>query len=167
MHCLSVCLSKRITQKRLLRLTWLFYTRSVIHGARSSSKVIRIGSWPGLWNLLKDSSPLGDRTKYAIKVRHDVKRALWRKHVLGRHMHVSHSERRSVISGCLGSDVRWICHQSSVSAHVSEPLFSGVIFHVTESDDRDDEGQPINGQKTSPSGNSKQQRGEFNKKVSQ
>ena len=47
------------------------------------------------------------------------------------------------------------------------PLFSGVIFHVTESDDRDDEGQPINngGQKTSPSGNSKNRRGEFNKKV--
>ena len=42
----------------------------------SSSKMIRNGSGSGLKNLYKVSSPLRDRTKYAIKVRHDVRRAL-------------------------------------------------------------------------------------------
>ena len=41
------------------------------------------GSGSGLKNLFKDSSPLGDRTKYAIKRHHDVKLALWWKHAFG------------------------------------------------------------------------------------
>ena len=40
----------------------VFYTRIIIPMARS-----------GFNNLLKDSSPLRDRTKYYIKVRHDIK----------------------------------------------------------------------------------------------
>ena len=40
-----------------------FHPRSVIPVARCSSKMIRIRS--GLKNLFKDSSPLGDRTKYS------------------------------------------------------------------------------------------------------
>ena len=39
-------------------------------------------------NVLKDSSPLRGRTKYAIKVCHNVKRALWWKHVLRHHSSV-------------------------------------------------------------------------------
>ena len=43
---------------------------------RPSPEMIRIGSGSGLENLFTDSSTLGDRTKYAIKIRHDVIRAL-------------------------------------------------------------------------------------------
>ena len=38
------------------------------------------GSGSGLKQLFKDSSPLVDRIKFAIKVHHNVKRALWWKH---------------------------------------------------------------------------------------
>ena len=37
-----VCLSVRVTQKLLLRLTSFFYTRRSIHVAQSSSKMIQI-----------------------------------------------------------------------------------------------------------------------------
>ena len=58
----SVCLYLRVTQKLSLRLSWFFYTRSIIPVVRSSSKIIRI--WMRIW------------TKCASKERHDVKRAL-------------------------------------------------------------------------------------------
>ena len=36
--CLIVlCLSGRVTQKLLLRLSWIFYTKSIMHVARSTS----------------------------------------------------------------------------------------------------------------------------------
>ena len=59
--CLYVCLSERYIKK--YRSVWLdfVYARSIIPMARSSCKKIRI------W------------TQDAIKVRHDVNRALWRK----------------------------------------------------------------------------------------
>ena len=44
--CRSVCLSGRITQKLALRSICFFYTRSITHVARSSSRMIRI------WDLL-------------------------------------------------------------------------------------------------------------------
>ena len=46
--------------------------------------------WSG--SGLKDSSPLEDRTKYAVKFHRDVKRALWRKNGLWRRMCVIASE---------------------------------------------------------------------------
>ena len=58
-------------------------------------------SWPGsgsrLKNLFKDSSSLGDRTTYAINLRHDVKCVLWWKHVLRRHMCASTKEGLSFL----------------------------------------------------------------------
>ena len=74
---LSVCLSGRATQKLSLRFTWFFYTRSVIPVPRASSNMIWI--WTRT-DVFKDPSPLGDRTKYAMKVRHSVKDPLWWKH---------------------------------------------------------------------------------------
>ena len=40
------------------------------------STMIRFGIRVGLMVLFKDSSRLGDRTKYATKVRHDVNRVV-------------------------------------------------------------------------------------------
>ena len=65
-------LSRRVAQKLSLRLTLIFYTQSIIPMARSSPRL----SESGLKNVLKDSLPLRDRAKYAIKVCHDVNRAL-------------------------------------------------------------------------------------------
>ena len=86
--CLCVCLSGRVTQKLSLRLTLCFYKRSVIPVARPSCKR----------NLLKDSSPLQDRTEHAIKVCHDVKHAMQKCVMTSQ---VRHSERRSAIV-CIG-----------------------------------------------------------------
>ena len=57
---LLMCNSKTTAPIDLICLHNEFYTRDSVL----------------LENLLKDSSPSGDRTKYAVKMRHDVKRAL-------------------------------------------------------------------------------------------
>ena len=69
---LSVCLSGRLTQKLLLRLT-SFFTHQIIYPWLGPP--LRL-SGSGLKNLLNDSFPLGDTTKYAIKLCHNVKRPL-------------------------------------------------------------------------------------------
>ena len=70
--CLSVCPDAYVKNYRsdLLDL----FAQEVVYPSLGHS-LRRSGS--GLKNLFKESSPLEDRTKYAIiKVRHDFKRAL-------------------------------------------------------------------------------------------
>ena len=69
-------MSERVAQTIIIidPIDLIFSTRSFMSVARSSSKITRAGrnrSGYGLKNYYKDSSPLGDRTKYAIKVRCD------------------------------------------------------------------------------------------------
>ena len=71
--CLSVCLSGRVTPKILLRLNQFFFTQEVLYpwlgpALRWSGSGIWIWTEKNLFQ--RDSSPLGDRIKYAIKVRH-------------------------------------------------------------------------------------------------
>ena len=56
--------------KIIFPIDLIFYTTIIMTVARSSSKVIRTPE------LYKVSSPLRDRTKYDIKVHHDVKHLL-------------------------------------------------------------------------------------------
>ena len=78
----SVCLSVRTrNSKTIATIDSIFYTINSMPVARSSSSSsdtvsFQIGSRSELKNIFNDSSPSGDRTKYATKVRHDVKRAL-------------------------------------------------------------------------------------------
>ena len=76
--CLSVCQYVCLRNSKTIAPID-FYTRSIIPVARSSSKITGLGSASGHKNLLKDSSPLRDRTKYAIRVRHNVIRAVPKK----------------------------------------------------------------------------------------
>ena len=59
------------------------------------------GSGCGLNNLFKDSSPLRERTKFDIKIRHNVKLTLWWKHALWRHMCIIASEGLSSLIALL------------------------------------------------------------------
>ena len=89
MH-LSVCMSVRVrNSKTIAPIDLIFYTRSITAMAQSSSKKtwIRIRIWTQEC-IFKDSSPLVDRTKYAIKV------------LLGKHV-LWGNERGSLISDCL------------------------------------------------------------------
>ena len=69
---------------------------------RSSSTIIRIRIGSGLHNLFKDSSPFRDRANCAIKVCHDVERALYETIMTS---HVYHGERRSASMIALF----WLC----------------------------------------------------------
>ena len=71
--CLSVCLSVRTRNKKTIApIDLIFYTRSIgLLYPWLGLPLRRSGSRRN--NSFKDSSPLGDGTKYVIKVRHDVK----------------------------------------------------------------------------------------------
>ena len=68
--CLSVCLSGRET---IAPIDWFFLHE--MYYARGSV-LLGSGSGSGLKNLFNHSSALRDRTKYAMKVHHNIKRAL-------------------------------------------------------------------------------------------
>ena len=56
-----------------------FFTQEALYPLSRLPRRSGLGSGCGLKNLFKNS-PLGDRTEYGVKVRQDVKRALWRDH---------------------------------------------------------------------------------------
>ena len=68
---LFVCVSVRLhNSQTILPFDLIFYTRIIMPVTRLG--LLRL-SESGLNHLFMDSSQLGDRPKYAIKVRHDVK----------------------------------------------------------------------------------------------
>ena len=72
---LFVCLYVCMYSKTIAPISLIFYTRGIVPLAWSpSNHPGRIRIWRQ--EFLKDSSPLRDRTKYDIKVRHAVKRLL-------------------------------------------------------------------------------------------
>ena len=88
--CLSVCMAVRMrNSKTIARVDLIFFIQEVLCPWLGPQKRL---SGSGRKKLLKGSSPLGDRTNYAIKVRHDIKRALSWKHALWRHSGIIASE---------------------------------------------------------------------------
>ena len=101
---MSACLSVCVTQILLLRFNRFFYTRSIIPVARSTSKLIRIGtSRSTLKNLFTDSSPLGDRNKRCHQSMPRCQTCIMMKTCVMT-SHVRHRQRGSVISDCLVID---------------------------------------------------------------
>ena len=96
--CMSVCMSVWTHNSNLLHSDWLdVFTREVL--CPLLGRLRWFGSVSASWlvMLFKDSSRLGDRTKYATKVRHDVNRVVWGKHAFWRHMCVIASEGLSAL----------------------------------------------------------------------
>ena len=82
--CLSVYLSVHTrNSKTISRIESIFFTQDVLYPwLRPPARSSGLGSGYGLKDLLTDSSPLRDRTKYAINVCHVIKRALRWKNAL-------------------------------------------------------------------------------------
>ena len=96
---LSVCLFRRVTQKLLLRFTLIFVTQEVLRPWLGPPKMTRI--WIRIWTQEYIYGFFTIRTKYAIKVCHNIKLALWWEPHNDVTCVVHHGERGSVISGCL------------------------------------------------------------------
>ena len=66
--------------KTIAPIDLIFFTEEVLYPLPGPPLRLS-GFGSGLENLFEDSSPLGDRTKYIIKVRHDIKRVSYRARV--------------------------------------------------------------------------------------